>query len=105
MTIFEDLRASHEVQRSLSRKMTHGRSSADNRRSAFLALAKELEAAGSAVVPVLGDLADPAQARRRAMVAGWRLKLAAGVGAHAFPPAEPHPQDVLDGGGKSASGQ
>ncbi|WP_116997301.1 hemerythrin domain-containing protein [Desertimonas flava] len=60
MTIFEDLRSSHEVQRSLTRKMTHGRASADNRRAAFLALAKELDAHATAeerhlYVPLLLD--------------------------------------------------
>lgn len=44
MTIFDDLRASHEVQRSLARGLTHGRASADSRRAAFLALANELDA-------------------------------------------------------------
>jgi hypothetical protein len=48
MTIFDDLRASHEVQRSLARTMTHGRASADNRRAAFLALANELDAHATA---------------------------------------------------------
>jgi hypothetical protein len=48
MTIFEDLRASHEVQRSLARTMTHARASADNRRAAFLALARELDAHATA---------------------------------------------------------
>ena len=48
MTLFEDLRASHEVQRSLARTMTHGRASADNRRAAFLALANELDAHATA---------------------------------------------------------
>jgi hypothetical protein len=48
MTIFDDLRASHEVQRSLARTMTHARASADNRRTAFLALALELDAHATA---------------------------------------------------------
>ncbi len=48
MTIFEDLRESHEVQRSLTRRMTHGRASADSRRAAFLALAHELDAHATA---------------------------------------------------------
>ena len=47
-TIFEDLRESHEVQRSLARTMTHGRASAANRRAAFLALAHELDAHATA---------------------------------------------------------
>jgi hypothetical protein len=60
MTIFEDLRASHEVQRSLARTMTHARASADNRRVAFLALAHELDAHATAeerhfYVPLLMD--------------------------------------------------
>ncbi|MEO6653478.1 MAG: hemerythrin domain-containing protein [Ilumatobacteraceae bacterium] len=48
MTIFDDLRDSHEVQRALVRKMTHGRSSGANRRAAFLALASELDAHATA---------------------------------------------------------
>lgn len=48
MTIFDDLRASHEVQRSLVRTMTHGRAAADRRRAAFLALANELDAHATA---------------------------------------------------------
>ena len=44
MTIFEDLRESHEIQRALARTMTHARTSADKRRAAFLALANELDA-------------------------------------------------------------
>ena len=48
MTIFEDLRSSHEVQRTLARTLTHGRASADNRRAAFLALANELDAHATA---------------------------------------------------------
>jgi exonuclease VII large subunit len=48
MTIFDDLRASHAVQRSLARTMTHARASADSRRSAFLALARELDAHATA---------------------------------------------------------
>jgi Hemerythrin HHE cation binding domain len=44
MTIFEDLRASHEVQRALARTMTHARAAAATRRTAFLALARELDA-------------------------------------------------------------
>ena len=60
MTIFEDLRASHEVQRSLARSMTHGRASAAHRRAAFLALAHELDAHATAeerhlYVPLLMD--------------------------------------------------
>ena len=60
MTIFDDLRASHEVQRSYARQMTHGRASADNRRAAFLALAHELDAHATAeerhlYVPLLLD--------------------------------------------------
>lgn len=60
MTIFDDLRASHEVQRSLTRTMTHGRASAENRRSAFLALGHELDAHATAeerhlYVPLLMD--------------------------------------------------
>jgi len=60
MTIFDDLRASHEVQRSLARTMTHARASADNRRAAFLALARELDAHATAeerhlYVPLLLD--------------------------------------------------
>jgi hypothetical protein len=42
MTLFDDLRASHEVQRSLARTLTNGRASAERRRAAFLALANEL---------------------------------------------------------------
>ncbi len=48
MTIFEDLRESHEIQRALARTMTHARSSADKRRAAFLALAHELDAHATA---------------------------------------------------------
>ncbi|MEO7571865.1 MAG: hemerythrin domain-containing protein [Acidimicrobiales bacterium] len=48
MTIFEDLRSSHEVQRSLARTMTHGRASAESRRAAFLGLARELDAHATA---------------------------------------------------------
>ena len=60
MTIFDDLRRSHEVQRSLARRMTHGRASAGNRRAAFLALAHELDAHATAeerhlYVPLLMD--------------------------------------------------
>ena len=60
MTIFDDLRASHEVQRSLARTMTHGRASAETRRTAFLALAHELDAHATAeerhlYVPLLMD--------------------------------------------------
>ena len=60
MTIFDDLRASHEIQRSLARTMTHARSSADKRRIAFLALAHELDAHATAeerhlYVPLLMD--------------------------------------------------
>src|SRR5690606_27992052 len=60
MTIFDDLRASHEVQRALARRMTHGRAGADRRRAAFLALAHELDAHATAeerhlYVPLLLD--------------------------------------------------
>ncbi len=60
MTIFDDLRESHEIQRSLARTMTHARASADNRRAAFLALAHELDAHATAeerhfYVPLLLD--------------------------------------------------
>ena len=60
VTIFDDLRASHEVQRSLARSITHGRASAENRRAAFLALANELDAHATAeerhfYVPLLMD--------------------------------------------------
>ncbi len=60
MTIFEDLRASHEIQRTLARTMTHARASADKRRTAFLALARELDAHATAeerhlYVPLLLD--------------------------------------------------
>ncbi len=60
MTIFDDLRASHGVQRSLARTMTHARTSSDNRRAAFLALARELDAHATAeerhlYVPLLLD--------------------------------------------------
>jgi hypothetical protein len=60
LTIFDDLRASHHVQRSLVRRMTHGRVSADDRRDAFLALANELDAHATAeerhfYVPLLMD--------------------------------------------------
>lgn len=48
MTFFDDLRASHEVQRTLARRMTNARSSADTRRAAFLALARELDAHATA---------------------------------------------------------
>ena len=48
MTIFEDLRESHEVQRALARTMTHARTSPDKRRDAFLALANELDAHATA---------------------------------------------------------
>ena len=48
MTIFEELRASHEIQRSLARTMTHARASAANRGAAFLALANELDAHATA---------------------------------------------------------
>jgi hypothetical protein len=48
MTIFDDLRASHEIQRALARTMIHARASADNRRAAFLALAHELDAHATA---------------------------------------------------------
>ena len=48
MTIFDDLRDSHEVQRVLVRTMTHGRASVDKRRVAFLALANELDAHATA---------------------------------------------------------
>jgi nicotinic acid phosphoribosyltransferase len=60
MTIFDDLRASHEVQRALAGTMTHARTSADKRRAAFLALANELDAHATAeerhfYVPLLLD--------------------------------------------------
>ena len=60
MTIFEDLRESHQIQRALARTMTHARASADNRRAAFLALAGELDAHATAeerhfYVPLLMD--------------------------------------------------
>jgi len=60
MTILEDLRASHEIQRALARTMTHGRASIENRRAAFLALAHELDAHATAeerhfYVPLLMD--------------------------------------------------
>lgn len=60
MTIFEDLRASHEVQRTLARTMTHSRTSPDKRRAAFLALAHELDAHATSeerhfYVPLLMD--------------------------------------------------
>jgi hypothetical protein len=60
MTIFDDLRASHQVQRALARRMTHARVSPDNRRLAFLALANELDAHATAeerhfYVPLLMD--------------------------------------------------
>lgn len=60
MTIFDDLRASHEVQRALTRTMTNGRASARRRRAAFLALANELDAHATAeerhlYVPLLMD--------------------------------------------------
>lgn len=60
MTIFDDLRASHEVQRRLARAMTHARSSSATRREAFLALARELDAHATAeerhlYVPLLLD--------------------------------------------------
>lgn len=48
MTIFDELRASHEVQRTLVRTMTHGTAAADRRRAAFLALANELDAHATA---------------------------------------------------------
>ena len=60
MTIFDDLRASHEVQRALARRMTHARVAAEDRRTAFLALANELDAHATAeerhfYVPLLMD--------------------------------------------------
>jgi len=60
MTIFDDLRASHEILRELARTMTHARASADNRRAAFLALAHELDAHATAeerhfYIPLLMD--------------------------------------------------
>ena len=60
MTLFSDLRASHEVQRTLARTMTHGRAVPDKRRAAFLALANELDAHATAeerhlYVPLLMD--------------------------------------------------
>ena len=60
MTIFDDLRQSHEIQRALARSMTHARAAAENRRAAFLALARELDAHATAeerhfYVPLLMD--------------------------------------------------
>jgi hypothetical protein len=60
MTIFADLRASHEVQRALTRTMTQGSASGESRRAAFLALAHELDAHATAeerhlYVPLLMD--------------------------------------------------
>jgi hypothetical protein len=60
MTIFDELRASHQVQRALARRMTHARVSPDGRRVAFLALANELDAHATAeerhfYVPLLMD--------------------------------------------------
>jgi hypothetical protein len=60
VTIFDDLRDSHEIQRSLARTMTHARASAANRRTAFLTLANELDAHAAAeerhlYVPLLMD--------------------------------------------------
>lgn len=60
MSIFDDLRASHEIQRALARTMTHSRTSADKRRAAFLALAHELDAHATSeerhfYVPLLMD--------------------------------------------------
>jgi len=60
MTIFEALRDSHAVQRSLARRMTHARASSATRRAAFLALANELDAHATAeerhfYVPLLMD--------------------------------------------------
>ncbi|MDO8392325.1 MAG: hemerythrin domain-containing protein [Actinomycetota bacterium] len=60
MTIFDDLRASHEILRGLARTMTNARASADHRRAAFLALALELDAHATAeerhfYVPLLMD--------------------------------------------------
>ncbi len=60
MTIFDDLRASHEVQRSFARTMTHARATSDTRRAGFLALARELDAHATAeerhlYVPLLMD--------------------------------------------------
>lgn len=60
MTIFQDLRESHEVQRTLARTMTNGRAAAAKRRAAFLALANELDAHATAeerhlYVPLLLD--------------------------------------------------
>jgi hypothetical protein len=48
MTLFDDLRASHAIQRSLARTMTNARAAADNRRAAFLSLANELDAHATA---------------------------------------------------------
>jgi hypothetical protein len=69
MTIFDDLRASHAVQRTLIRRMTHARVSPDNRRDAFLALANELDAHATAeerhfYVPLLMDDAGLAVTRQ-----------------------------------------
>ena len=60
MTIFDDLRESHAVQRSLARTMTNARASTAHRRAAFLALANELDAHATAeerhfYVPLLMD--------------------------------------------------
>jgi len=60
MTIFEDLRESHEIQRALARTMTHARTSPEKRRAAFLTLAHELDAHATAeerhlYVPLLLD--------------------------------------------------
>jgi Hemerythrin HHE cation binding domain len=60
MTIFDDLRDSHAVQRSLARTMTNGRASTAHRRAAFLALANELDTHATAeerhfYVPLLMD--------------------------------------------------
>jgi len=60
MTIFEDLRESHEIQRALARTMTHARTASEKRRAAFLDLAHELDAHATAeerhlYVPLLLD--------------------------------------------------
>jgi Fe-S-cluster formation regulator IscX/YfhJ len=60
VTIFDDLRASHTVQRALARRMTHARVSPSDRRTAYLALAHELDAHATSeerhlYVPLLMD--------------------------------------------------
>jgi hypothetical protein len=48
MTIFEDLRASHQVQPALARRMNDGRMGAARHRAEFLALVNELDAHAAA---------------------------------------------------------